>query len=90
MGYIDHLCRIAFDKHPFYFHDLVNPNPKKTTKMLKMLLNYLHYVIMVRKEITETASEAISQYGQQNEEKIKFQVENESKKSATVNVRTRR
>lgn len=85
VGYIDHLYRIAFEK-PFYFADLVHPTPKKTTHVLKMLLNYLHYVIMVTQEIRETATDAINEYNNKNAEKIKFQVENESKKSASANV----
>lgn len=42
---------------------------------------------MVRNEITDKATDAINKYNYENDKKIKFQVENESKKSAAVHVR---
>lgn len=41
---------------------------------------------MVTKEIRETATDAINEYNNKNAKKIKFQIENEAKKSASVNV----
>lgn len=89
---------IVFGKHlqtRFYRSDNFNKinlrflsAPKKCAHVLKTLLNYLHYVEMVKKEVCESTDTMLDTYNDVLTEKTSLQTRNESAKqrSDTVSV----
>ncbi|CAD7078865.1 unnamed protein product [Hermetia illucens] len=79
-AYIDHIYKISCAANNFVYYDFIKPSPKKTTHMLKVLLNYYLYVEMLKKETVTLADAKIKERNRLLDKKTNYHLEVEAYK----------
>ncbi|XP_055305682.1 kinetochore protein Nuf2-B [Sitodiplosis mosellana] len=85
-GFVQRLYQLSDEAHNFYYLDLINPNPKKSSHVLKMLFNYVKYYKMVKETVYEKAHDALSSYNEALATNNALQVKNETAKKRAANM----
>ncbi|XP_058123756.1 uncharacterized protein LOC131281531 [Anopheles ziemanni] len=85
INYIYQLCSDS-KQTSFYYVDLVKPTAKKVIHLLKILLNYLFYINMVKETVLENANNCIENYFELNAKLNQEQAANEEKKIRACNM----
>ncbi|XP_054742568.1 kinectin [Anastrepha obliqua] len=72
--HIDHIYKITDKTFTFTYYDLLRPSPKKTSHMLRILLNYLYYFNMFKTNVFKMATERLKER-QNVVDEIKYTIE---------------
>ncbi|XP_050076254.1 uncharacterized protein LOC126563652 [Anopheles maculipalpis] len=85
INYIYQLCSDS-KQTSFFYIDLVKPTGKKIVHLLKILLNYLFYINMVKETVLEKAKSCVENYYELNTQLNQEQITKEENKIRANNI----